>query len=132
MEKLAKRPVEDTDRGAFRWASVGRCPAEASGVDEDSSQLYLWAACPEIVMIANWKTWRGRPTRNHQHVGASRRGWRFFRFRSRQDAEAALTSLQNADVKLGGRSLTFDWGTSSANQKQRHHPDDARRTAGSV
>ena len=38
-----------------------------------------------------------------------------------------MTSLQNADVKLGGRSLTFDWGTSSAKPKQPHYPDDARR-----
>ena len=43
----------------------------------------------------------------------------------RGKTEAALTARQNADVKLGGRSLTFDWGTSSAKPKQ-HYPDDAK------
>ena len=34
VEKLAKRPVEDTDRGAFRWASVA--PSQAPESRQDS------------------------------------------------------------------------------------------------
>ena len=41
VEKLAKRPVEDTDRGAFRWASVGGAQPKRRKVEEDSSTTFV-------------------------------------------------------------------------------------------
>ena len=53
VEKLAKRPVEDTDRGAFRWASVGGAQPKRRKVDEDSlNNIVCRVVCLELVMIS--------------------------------------------------------------------------------
>ncbi len=128
VEKLAKRPVEDTDRGAFRWASVGGAQPKRRKVEEDSSTTLFVGGlprnCDDSALEDVARKADAKPSAARCVAG---KGYGFLDFSSRSDAEAALTSLQNADIKLGGRSLTFDWGTSSAKPKQQHYPDDARR-----
>ena len=131
VEKLAKRPVEDPeDRGSFRWASVGGAAPKRRKLEEDASTTLFVGGLPrqcDDAQLEDVAKKAGATPETARCVAG--KGYGFLDFADRKDAEAALTTLQTADIKLGGRSLTFDWGTSSAKKEQpRHHyPDDARR-----
>ena len=99
--------------------------------------MFVGGSFPVIVTISQLDdVARKADAKPLQHVAASRaQPLRFFGFlaSSRSDAEAASPALQNADVKLGGRSLTFDRG---ARLRQNESSSTTRTTregtAGSV